>query len=126
MSAVVNPPVSVNQIPQPALPAAIYISAVYRFVPGSGEHTGFPWGNSPARTLVYGAAALRVSSLTLTGAGPARKLTIDAHGDPWPSPVTVARVVRPAASSAVGGLAGTVVEQVLTPSRAVLGLASAR
>jgi hypothetical protein len=51
-----------------------------RFVPGSGEHTGFPWGNSPARTLVYGSAAPRVQSLTLTGAGPARTLRIDAHG----------------------------------------------
>ena len=45
-----------------------------RFVPGSGERTGFAWGNSAARTLVYGAAAPRVASLTLTGAGPARAL----------------------------------------------------
>jgi hypothetical protein len=51
-----------------------------RFVPGSGEHTGFPWGNSATRTLVYGAAAPRVASLTLTGAGPARALPIDPHG----------------------------------------------
>ncbi len=32
-----------------------------RFVPGSGEHTGFPWNNTPARTLVYGAADPRVA-----------------------------------------------------------------
>lgn len=51
-----------------------------RFVPGSGEHTGFPWGNNPARTLVYGAAAPRVASLTLTGVGAARRLAIDPHG----------------------------------------------
>jgi len=51
-----------------------------RFVPGSGAHTGFPWGNNPARTLVYGAASLRVASLTLTGAGAPRSLPIDPHG----------------------------------------------
>jgi hypothetical protein len=51
-----------------------------RFVPGSGEHSGFPWGNSPSRTLVYGAAAPQVASLTLTGAGPARALPVDPHG----------------------------------------------
>ncbi len=51
-----------------------------RFVPGSGEHTGFPWGNNPARTLVYGAAAPRVTSLTLSGAGAPRRLAIDPHG----------------------------------------------
>jgi hypothetical protein len=51
-----------------------------RFVPGSGEHTGFPWGNSPARTLVYGAAEPRVSSLTLTGAGAPRTLAINRRG----------------------------------------------
>ncbi len=51
-----------------------------RFVPGSGEHTGFPWGNNPARTLVYGAAAPRVASLTLSGAGAPRRLAIDPHG----------------------------------------------
>jgi hypothetical protein len=51
-----------------------------RFVPGAGEHTGFPWGNSPARTLVYGAAAPRVASLTLRGAGAPRRLAIDPHG----------------------------------------------
>jgi hypothetical protein len=51
-----------------------------RFVPGSGEHSGYPWGNNQARTLVYGAAAPRVASLTLTGAGPARALPVDAHG----------------------------------------------
>jgi hypothetical protein len=51
-----------------------------RFVPGDGEGSGFPWGNNPARTLIYGAAAPRVSSLTLTGAGPARTLQIDRRG----------------------------------------------
>jgi hypothetical protein len=51
-----------------------------RFVPGSGEHTGFPWGNSPARTLVYGAAAPRVASLSLSRAGAPRSLAIDPHG----------------------------------------------
>jgi hypothetical protein len=51
-----------------------------RFVPGSGEHTGYPWGNNPARTLVYGAAAPRVASLTLSGAGASRRLAIDPHG----------------------------------------------
>jgi hypothetical protein len=51
-----------------------------RFVPESGEHTGTPWGNNPARTLVYGAAARRVVSLTLTGAGAPRRLAIDPHG----------------------------------------------
>jgi hypothetical protein len=51
-----------------------------RFVPGSAEHTGFPWGNSPARTMVYGAAAARVTSLTLTGAGAPRAVAIDPHG----------------------------------------------
>ncbi len=40
-----------------------------RFVPGSGEGTGYPWGNKPARTLVYGAISRRVASLTLSGAG---------------------------------------------------------
>jgi hypothetical protein len=48
-----------------------------RFVPESGEHTGYPWGNNPARTLVYGAAAPRVTSLTLRGAGAPRRLAID-------------------------------------------------
>ncbi|HEV3047522.1 MAG TPA: hypothetical protein VGY13_09195 [Solirubrobacteraceae bacterium] len=51
-----------------------------RFVPGSGEHTGFPWNNNPTRTLVYGAAAPRVASLTLSGAGPARALAINRRG----------------------------------------------
>ena len=45
-----------------------------RFVPGEGEGSGFPWGNNPARTLIYGAAAPRVTSLSLAGAGPARTL----------------------------------------------------
>jgi hypothetical protein len=51
-----------------------------RFVPESREHVGTPWGNNPARTLVYGAAARRVVSLTLTGAGAPRRLAIDRHG----------------------------------------------
>jgi hypothetical protein len=51
-----------------------------RFVPGTGEHTGFPWGNNPARTVVYGAAAPRVASLTLSGAGTSRAIAIDPHG----------------------------------------------
>ncbi len=51
-----------------------------RFVPGSGEHTGFPWGNTPSRTLVYGAAAPRVAALTLLGHGAPRPLAIDPQG----------------------------------------------
>jgi hypothetical protein len=51
-----------------------------RFVPGSGEGTGYPWGNKPARTLVYGAVSRRVASLTLSGAGAPRAVPIDAHG----------------------------------------------
>ncbi|HEV3034232.1 MAG TPA: hypothetical protein VGX72_05530 [Solirubrobacteraceae bacterium] len=51
-----------------------------RFVPEPGEHVGTPWGNNPARTLVYGAAARRVLSLTLAGAGAPRRLAIDPHG----------------------------------------------
>ncbi len=51
-----------------------------RFVPGAGEHTGFPWGNNPARTLVYGAVAPHVASLTLSGAGAPRNVAIDPHG----------------------------------------------
>ena len=51
-----------------------------RFVPGSGEGTGYPWGNNPARTLVYGAVSRRVASLTLSGAGAPRSLAIDTHG----------------------------------------------
>ena len=51
-----------------------------RFVPGEGESSGFPWGNNPARTLIYGAAAPRVNSLSLAGAGPERTLQIDPHG----------------------------------------------
>jgi hypothetical protein len=51
-----------------------------RFVPGEGESSGFPWGNNPARTLIYGAAAPRVTSLSLAGGGPARTLPIDPHG----------------------------------------------
>jgi hypothetical protein len=51
-----------------------------RFVPEPVEHTGTPWGNNPARTLVYGGVAQRVASLTLTGAGTPRRLAIDPHG----------------------------------------------
>jgi hypothetical protein len=51
-----------------------------RFVPGSGEDTGYPWGNKPARTLVYGAASRRVALLTLSGAGATRAVPIDPHG----------------------------------------------
>jgi hypothetical protein len=50
-----------------------------RFVPGEDASPN-PWGNSPSRTIVYGIAAPRVSSLTLTGAGAARALTIDRQG----------------------------------------------
>jgi hypothetical protein len=51
-----------------------------RFVPGSGEATGYPWGNKQARTLVYGAVSRRVASLTLSGVGAPRPVPIDAHG----------------------------------------------
>ena len=59
--------------------APLFVS-IRRFVPGTGERTGFPWGNSPSRTLVYGAAAPRVAALTLLGDGPPRPLAIDPHG----------------------------------------------
>jgi hypothetical protein len=52
-----------------------------RFVPGSGEGSQYPWGNNPARTLVYGAAAPRVAGLTLSGFGGSRAVAIDPHGD---------------------------------------------
>jgi len=52
----------------------------HRFDPGDGENTGNPWGNNPARTLVYGGASLRVRSLTLLGAGRPRPVAIDPHG----------------------------------------------
>jgi hypothetical protein len=52
----------------------------HRFDPGDGENSGNPWGNSPARTLVYGGASLRVRSLTLLGAGRPRPVAIDPHG----------------------------------------------
>jgi hypothetical protein len=52
----------------------------HRFDPGDGENTGNPWGNNPARTLVYGSASLRVRSLTLLGAGRPRPVAIDPHG----------------------------------------------
>ena len=51
-----------------------------RFVPGSGEGTEYPWGNKPARTLIYGAVSRRVISLTLSGAGAPRAVPVDAHG----------------------------------------------
>jgi hypothetical protein len=51
--------------------------AMRRFVPGSGEGSGYPWGENPARTIVYGMAAPRVASLRLSGAGSPRALTID-------------------------------------------------
>ena len=51
-----------------------------RFDPGEGESSGFPWGNNPARTLIYGAAAPRVNSLSLAGDGPERTLRIDPYG----------------------------------------------
>ncbi|MGP0100659.1 MAG: hypothetical protein ACLPUT_03435 [Solirubrobacteraceae bacterium] len=54
--------------------------SIRRFDPGDGQGGGTPWGENPARTLVYGAAAPRVRSLTLLGAGAARQLPIDAHG----------------------------------------------
>ena len=62
------------------LGARALFALIRRFVPESGFHTGFPWGNNASRTLVYGAAAPRVAALTLTGAGPARALAIDPHG----------------------------------------------
>lgn len=52
----------------------------HRFDPGDGEGSGNPWGNNPARTLVYGGASLRVRSLTLLGAGSPRAVAIDPHG----------------------------------------------
>jgi len=54
--------------------------AMRRFVPGTGERTGFPWGNNLARTLVYGAASPRVTALTLSGEGSPRAVPIDPHG----------------------------------------------
>jgi hypothetical protein len=62
------------------LAAAPLFVMMRRFVPGDGESSGFPWGNNPARTLVYGAAAPRVTSLVLAGAGSDRTLQIDPHG----------------------------------------------
>jgi hypothetical protein len=49
-------------------------------VPQHDEALSFPWGPNPPRTLVYGAAAPRVASLTLTGDGSPRSLPIDPHG----------------------------------------------
>jgi hypothetical protein len=55
-------------------------AVIRRFVPGSGGDGSFPWRNNPARTLVYGAAAPRVRSLVLSGAGTPSRLAIDPHG----------------------------------------------
>lgn len=51
-----------------------------RFDPGDGDGTGYPWGQNPARTLVYGAASLRVRRLVLLGAGRPRAVRIDPAG----------------------------------------------
>jgi hypothetical protein len=52
-----------------------------RFVPQPvTANTPFPYGNAPPRTIVYGAAALDVASLTLAGAGATRAVPIDPHG----------------------------------------------
>jgi hypothetical protein len=51
-----------------------------RFVPESGRGTPFPWGNAPARTLVYGIAAPRVTALSLEGTGAVRQVPINRHG----------------------------------------------
>lgn len=51
-----------------------------RFVPDSGRGTPFPWGDAPARTLVYGIADPRVTSLSLAGSGSVRRLSINRHG----------------------------------------------
>ncbi len=52
---------------------------IRRFVPGEAS-SRFPWADSPSRTIVYGVAAPRVASLTLSGAGAARTLPIDRRG----------------------------------------------
>ena len=65
--------------------APLFVS-IRRFVPGAGERTQFPWGNSPSRTLVYGAAAPGVAALTLLGAGPpGRWQSIRTAGCSWQS-----------------------------------------
>lgn len=61
------------------LGASPLIVQMRRFVPGE-DSAPFPWGNSPARTIVYGVAAPSVRSLTLTGAGSPQALLIDPHG----------------------------------------------
>lgn len=61
------------------LGAAPLFVSMRRFVP-ERSHVGTPWGNAPARTLVYGAADPRVTRLTLTGAGAPRTLAIDRQG----------------------------------------------
>jgi hypothetical protein len=50
-----------------------------RFVPGEAS-SRFPWNDSPSRTIVYGVAAPRVVSLTLSGAGATRTLPINYRG----------------------------------------------
>lgn len=50
-----------------------------RFVPGE-KTPMYPFGDSPARTIVYGVASPRVSSLTLTGAGRSQAVPIDRQG----------------------------------------------
>jgi hypothetical protein len=50
-----------------------------RFVPGE-ETPGFPWRNTPSRTIVSGVATPRVRSLSLAGVGASRSLAIDRRG----------------------------------------------
>jgi hypothetical protein len=59
-------------------PSPLFVQ-MRRFVPGE-DSSRFPWGNWPSRTIVYGIAAPRVSSLMLTGTGAARALAIDRRG----------------------------------------------
>jgi hypothetical protein len=80
--------------------APLFVS-IRRFDPGDGQGSGTPWGDNPARTLVYGAAAPRVRSLTLLGTGAPRALAIDPHGgaflavlDGHVSPASLTLLVR--------------------------------
>jgi hypothetical protein len=80
--------------------APLFVS-MRRFDPGDGQGSGTPWGDNPARTLVYGAAAPRVRSLTLLEAGTSRPLAIDPHGgaflavlDGHVSPASLVLLVR--------------------------------
>ncbi len=66
----------------PGAAAAVRADAPVR--PGSGDHTGYPWGNNPTRTLVYGAVAPRVRSLTLTVAGTATSRSTLTAASSWP------------------------------------------